>query len=96
MVDLQVTLGRLRLQNPVLVASGTFGYVREMAGVRPPRAARRGDPQDGDVPRTRRQSDPAHGRDGLGAAQRDRPGQRRHRPLSSSITCLIFAQWARR
>ena len=30
MVDLQVTLGRLRLKNPVLVASGTFGYVREM------------------------------------------------------------------
>ena len=32
MVDLRVTLGRLTLENPVLVASGTFGYVREMAG----------------------------------------------------------------
>ncbi len=32
MADLRVTLGRLALQNPVLVASGTFGYVREMAG----------------------------------------------------------------
>ncbi len=32
MVDLNVTLGRLALSNPVLVASGTFGYVREMAG----------------------------------------------------------------
>ncbi len=32
MVDLRVTLGRLQLKNPVLVASGTFGYVREMAG----------------------------------------------------------------
>ncbi len=30
-VDLRVTLGRLVLNNPVLVASGTFGYVREMA-----------------------------------------------------------------
>jgi dihydroorotate dehydrogenase (NAD+) catalytic subunit len=29
-VDLQVTLGRLQLPNPVLVASGTFGYAREM------------------------------------------------------------------
>jgi dihydroorotate dehydrogenase (NAD+) catalytic subunit len=29
---LQVQLGRLSLKNPVLVASGTFGYVREMAG----------------------------------------------------------------
>src|SRR3954452_23217389 len=32
MVDLSVTLGRLRLANPILVASGTFGYAREMAG----------------------------------------------------------------
>src|SRR5438552_11169252 len=30
--DLRVKLGRLALSNPVLVASGTFGYVREMAG----------------------------------------------------------------
>ena len=29
-VDLRVTLGRLALDNPVLVASGTFGYIREM------------------------------------------------------------------
>ena len=32
-VDLSVALGRLRLANPVLVASGTFGYAREMAGL---------------------------------------------------------------
>ena len=32
MVDLRVELGRLSLANPVLVASGTFGYVHEMAG----------------------------------------------------------------
>jgi dihydroorotate dehydrogenase (NAD+) catalytic subunit len=32
-VDLSVQLGRLRLPNPVLVASGTFGYAREMAGL---------------------------------------------------------------
>ncbi len=31
-VDLRVKLNRLELKNPVLVASGTFGYVREMAG----------------------------------------------------------------
>jgi len=29
-VDMRMTLGRLVLKNPVLVASGTFGYVREM------------------------------------------------------------------
>lgn len=29
-IDLSVTLGRLELKNPVLVASGTFGYAREM------------------------------------------------------------------
>jgi dihydroorotate dehydrogenase (NAD+) catalytic subunit len=33
MPDLSVTLGRLHLPNPILVASGTFGYAREMAGV---------------------------------------------------------------
>jgi dihydroorotate dehydrogenase (NAD+) catalytic subunit len=32
-MDLSVRLGRLVLQNPILVASGTFGYAREMAGV---------------------------------------------------------------
>jgi dihydroorotate dehydrogenase (NAD+) catalytic subunit len=33
LVDLRVNLGRLELSNPVLVASGTFGYVREMKGL---------------------------------------------------------------
>lgn len=32
-IDLSVQLGRLRLKNPVMVASGTFGYAREMADV---------------------------------------------------------------
>lgn len=33
MANLAVTLGRLQLQNPILVASGTFGYAREMDGI---------------------------------------------------------------
>jgi dihydroorotate dehydrogenase (NAD+) catalytic subunit len=33
MIDLTVTLGRLTLKNPVLVASGTFGYAHEMEGI---------------------------------------------------------------
>jgi dihydroorotate dehydrogenase (NAD+) catalytic subunit len=32
-VNLAVELGRLSLANPILVASGTFGYAREMAGL---------------------------------------------------------------
>jgi len=32
-LDLAVRLGRLALPNPILVASGTFGYAREMAGL---------------------------------------------------------------
>lgn len=32
-MDLSTTLGRLQLKNPILVASGTFGYARELAGV---------------------------------------------------------------
>ena len=31
MISLAVSLNRLQLQNPVLVASGTFGYAKEMA-----------------------------------------------------------------
>jgi dihydroorotate dehydrogenase (NAD+) catalytic subunit len=33
MIDLSVTLGRLHFQNPILAASGTFGYAREMEGI---------------------------------------------------------------
>jgi dihydroorotate dehydrogenase (NAD+) catalytic subunit len=32
-LDLSVRLGRLQLRNPILVASGTFGYAREMEGI---------------------------------------------------------------
>ncbi|MBI3840095.1 MAG: dihydroorotate dehydrogenase [Planctomycetia bacterium] len=32
-VDLAVRLGRLQLPNPIMVASGTFGYAREMEGL---------------------------------------------------------------
>lgn len=32
-LDLSVQLGRLRLPNPIMVASGTFGYAREMQGL---------------------------------------------------------------
>ena len=32
-IDLAVQFGRLRLANPIVVASGTFGYAREMAGL---------------------------------------------------------------
>ncbi len=32
-MDLSVSLGRLRLKNPIMVASGTFGYAREMEGI---------------------------------------------------------------
>ncbi len=32
-IDLAVSIGRLRLANPILVASGTFGYAREMQGL---------------------------------------------------------------
>ena len=33
MPELAVTLGRLHLNNPILVASGTFGYAKEMVGL---------------------------------------------------------------
>jgi dihydroorotate dehydrogenase (NAD+) catalytic subunit len=33
MPELAVILGRLQFRNPILVASGTFGYAREMTGI---------------------------------------------------------------
>lgn len=33
MSSLTVSLNRLKLQNPIMVASGTFGYAREMEGI---------------------------------------------------------------
>ncbi len=33
MMDISTTLGRLTLKNPIMVASGTFGYAREMEGI---------------------------------------------------------------
>jgi dihydroorotate dehydrogenase (NAD+) catalytic subunit len=32
-MNLSVSLGRLKLDNPIMVASGTFGYAREMEGI---------------------------------------------------------------
>src|SRR3954466_14921839 len=32
-IELAVSLGRLQLPNPILVASGTFGYAREMENI---------------------------------------------------------------
>ena len=32
-IDLSVSLGRLELANPIMIASGTFGYAREMEGL---------------------------------------------------------------
>src|SRR5215471_12146864 len=33
MIECAVSLGRLHLRNPILMASGTFGYAREMEGL---------------------------------------------------------------
>ena len=73
-VDLEVQLGRLVLANPVMVASGTFGYAREMAGLVD--LARLG----GILPKTitlaaaGRQSSLANRRNHGRHAQLDRPG----------------------
>ena len=80
-IDLRVQLGRLALPNPMLVASGTFGYAREMermvdlgrlGGILPKTIT----PQ----PRAGKHA-LADGRNDGRTAQFDRPGQRRHRRL---------------
>ena len=81
MIDLSITLGRLKLRNPILVASGTFGYAKEMAGARRFREARRHHPEDRDRRAAGRQHAAANRRDRQRHAQRHRPRQRRPRPL---------------
>ncbi len=74
MIDLSVTLGRLRLANPILVASGTFGYAREMAGIVDFRKLGGIIPKDGHQQATHRERAAAHGGNGVRHAQRHRPG----------------------
>ena len=94
-VDLRVELGRLALNNPVLVASGTFGYVREMQGL--VRLERLG----GVIPKTVTfQPAPA-----IRPRARSRPPRvcstrsawtTTASPIFASITCRISARSARR
>ena len=95
MVDLRVTLGRLVLNNPVLVASGTFGYIREMAPF--VRLERLG----GVIPKTVTFR-PRRGTRRLGRSRPPRDCSTRSAWIttgwrtSSSITCRISARWAPR
>ncbi len=87
-VRLDVQLGRLRLANPITVASGTFGYGREMAGLVD--VSRLG----GILPKTitaaaaGRQSAPAHRRNHRRHAQFHRAGQRRRRGVHPAAVAL--------
>ena len=73
--DLAVSLGRLRLPNPIMVASGTFGYAREMNGFLD--LARLGGivPKTITPPAADRERALADHRDSLGTAQLDRTRQ---------------------
>jgi hypothetical protein len=80
-VDLAVSLGRLRLPNPVMVGSGTFGYAREMAAVDLSRLARSS--QDGDAePRRQRVAHRRNDRRHAPAPSADNDGLEIHRASS--------------
>ena len=81
-------LGRLRLANPIMVASGTFGYAREMAGL-VDLAGLGGILPKTITPQPRgRQPAVADGRNRRRHAQFDRAGQRRHRGLHRAAVAL--------
>ena len=77
MAALGVSLNRLRLQNPILVASGTFGYAREMTAFVDFTQLGGIVTQDGDAATASGQSAASHGRNGQWDAEFHWAGQRR-------------------
>ena len=80
-MDLSVHIGSLRLKNPLIAASGCFGYGVEYADVVDLAVARRRRGQGAVPRRARRASAAAHRRNAVGHAQRDRPAGHRRAPL---------------
>ena len=80
-LDLSVQLGRLTLPNPILVASGTFGYAREMAGFVDLKRLGAIIPKTITQAPAARQCTLANDRNRRRHAQLDRPGQRRARSV---------------
>ena len=74
-VRLEVQLGRLRLANPIMVASGTFGYGREMAGLVDPSRLGADSAENDHRAAPAGQSAPAHRRNHRRNAQLDRTRQ---------------------
>ena len=93
-VDLAVQLGRLRLPNPILVASGTFGYAREMAGLVDL------DRLGGILPKTITQTAPGQSPprtvETPAACSTRSAWTTTASKRSSPITCPIWLAWARR
>ena len=78
---------RSTLTNPLIAASGCFGYGVEYADIVDLSIARRGRRQ-GPVPRrARRPSAAAHRRDAVGHAQRHRPAGHRRPPVRRARSC---------
>ena len=96
MADLSVQLGSLQLRNPLIAASGCFGYGVEYADAVDLAVARRRGRQGALPRRARRPSAAAHRRDAGRHAERDRPAGHRRASLRRARSCPSCAGSARR
>ncbi len=91
-VDLTTTIGSLTLKNPLIAASGCFGYGVEYGEVVDLGLARRRLRQGAVPRRARRPSAPAHRRDARRHAERHRPAGHRRAPLRRASGCRSCAR----
>ena len=94
-VELAIETGGIAFRNPVLTASGTFGYGARVRGAHRPARARRPGHEGHLAQAPLRQRDAAHLRDGVGHAQLDRPRERRRRGLRARQAALPARSAAR-
>ena len=93
--DLSVRIGSLTLKNPLIAASGCFGYGVEYADL-VDLSTLGAIAVEGTVPRrTRRPSGAAHRRNARRHAERDRAARHRRHAASSTKSCRSFARAAR-
>ena len=85
---------RCELKNPILTASGTFGYGLEFTDFVDLSQARRDLHEGPVVEAARRQRPAADLRDAVGNVERDRPPERRRGGLPRARSCRACGSWA--
>ena len=94
-VGLEITCGGLSFRNPVLTASGTFGYGSEFESLTDLSAIGRAGHQGGFAASPVRQRDAAYLRNRLGHAELDRARERRRGGIPIRQACRFSVAAAR-